>query len=88
MAEEVRTMPEAAAYLKIHPATLKRWMQPGVLPGAKLGRRVLGRKQAVDDAWRQPEEHRPPASSAQPPEPGRPSSRPEPAACPCPCWSR
>ena len=60
MADEVMTMPEAAAYLKIHLATLKRWIQQGVIPVAKIGRRVLVRKQAVDEALRQHEQRRHP----------------------------
>jgi excisionase family DNA binding protein len=77
MADEVMTMPEAAAYLKIHLATLKRWIQQGVIPVAKIGRRVLVRKQAVDEALRQHEQRRHPPTPAKAPETGRASSRRE-----------
>jgi excisionase family DNA binding protein len=80
MADEVMTMPEAAAYLKIHLATLKRWIREGVIPVAKIGRRVLVRKQAVDAVLRQHEQRRRPATPAKAPETGRASSRPEPAS--------
>jgi excisionase family DNA binding protein len=68
MADEVMTMPEAAAYLKIHLATLKRWIREGVIPVAKIGRRVL---------VRQHEQRRRPLTPAKAPETGRASSRPE-----------
>jgi excisionase family DNA binding protein len=77
MADEVMTMPEAAAYLKIHLATLKRWIREGVIPLAKIGRRVLVRKQAVDEALRQHEQRRRPPTPAKPPEARRAESRPE-----------
>ena len=57
-------MPEAAAYLKIHLATLKRWIQQGVIPVAKSGRRVLVRKQAIDEVVRQHEQRRRPRTTA------------------------
>jgi excisionase family DNA binding protein len=77
MADEVMSMPEAAAYLKIHLATLKRWIREGVIPVAKIGRRVLVRKQAVDEALRQHEQRRRPPTPTKPPETRRASSRAE-----------
>jgi excisionase family DNA binding protein len=77
MADEVMTMPEAAAYLKIHLATLKRWIREGVIPVAKISRRVLVRKQAVDEALRQHEQRRRLPIPAKSPETRCASSRPE-----------
>jgi excisionase family DNA binding protein len=33
------TTPEAAAYLRVHPETLRNWARKGTLPAAKLGNR-------------------------------------------------
>jgi excisionase family DNA binding protein len=33
------TLPQAAAFLKIHPVTLQAKVRQGILPGAKVGRR-------------------------------------------------
>jgi excisionase family DNA binding protein len=45
---EVLTMAEAAKYLRIHQATLKRWMQQRIAPASRIGGRVLFRKAALD----------------------------------------
>ena len=33
------TTDEAAAYLKVHPETVRNWARKGVIPAAKLGNR-------------------------------------------------
>ena len=33
------TTPEAAAYLRVHPETLRNWARKGAIPAAKLGNR-------------------------------------------------
>ena len=33
------TTEEAAAYLKVHPETMRNWARKGVIPAAKLGNR-------------------------------------------------
>lgn len=38
--EEYLTIKEAAILLKVHPATIKRWIKAGTLPALKIGRTV------------------------------------------------
>jgi excisionase family DNA binding protein len=64
MAEDVMTKQQAAAYLHISVPTLERWMRAGLLPVVKLPgrRRVLFRKDALDQVLREAEAWRTPAA--------------------------
>jgi excisionase family DNA binding protein len=60
---EVLTICEAARYLRVHEATLRRWMRDGLVPYSKMPKRVLFRKAALDAMLRQQEQrHEAPAS--------------------------
>ena len=36
--QELMTTKEVAAYLRVHPDSVRRWLRAGVLSGARLGR--------------------------------------------------
>jgi excisionase family DNA binding protein len=61
MAEDVMTKAQAADYLHISIATLERWMRAGLVPVVTLPgrRRVLIRKEALDQVLRDHETRRP-----------------------------
>lgn len=44
------TTQEAAAYLRIHPETLRRWVAAGLIPCVRVGRTIRFRREALD-AW-------------------------------------
>jgi excisionase family DNA binding protein len=62
MAEDVMTKAQAAQYLHISVATLERWMRAGLVPVVTLPgrRRVLIRKEALDQVLRDHEQVRSP----------------------------
>jgi excisionase family DNA binding protein len=64
MVDEVMTKAQAAQYLHISIATLERWMRAGLLPVVKFQgrRRVLFRKEALDQVLREAEACRTPAA--------------------------
>ena len=64
MVDEVMTKAQAAQYLHISIATLERWMRAGLLPVVKFQgrRRVLFRKDALDQVLREAEAWRTPAA--------------------------
>jgi excisionase family DNA binding protein len=47
---ELLTVEEAAAKLKLAPKTLRDWLRTGKLPGVKLGKRWLVREQDLEAA--------------------------------------
>jgi excisionase family DNA binding protein len=53
---DVLTMAEAARYLRVHQATLRRWMQEGIVPYSKMPKRVLFRKASLDQVLQQAEQ--------------------------------
>jgi excisionase family DNA binding protein len=64
MAQDVMTKAQAAQYLHISIATLECWMRGGLVPVVTLPgrRRVLIRKEAVDQVLRDHEQVRSPAA--------------------------
>jgi excisionase family DNA binding protein len=36
--EDLMTVPEVAATLRLHPQTIRRWIKAGTLPAARIGR--------------------------------------------------
>lgn len=46
--DEMLTIEELAAYLKLRPQTIYRWAQRGTLPGAKLGKEWRFRRSAIE----------------------------------------
>jgi len=46
---EVLTLQEAAAYLKVHPRTLRLKATQGIVPGAKIGRVWRFHKQQLEE---------------------------------------
>ena len=46
--QELLTLAEAAAYLRVHRRTMSRLLQQGVLPGTKIGRQWRVRKADLD----------------------------------------
>lgn len=66
---ELLTVEEAAAKLKLAPKTLRDWLRTGKLPGVKLGKRWLIREQDLEAAI---QAHLRPASAGgtEAPEPG------------------
>jgi excisionase family DNA binding protein len=63
MADDIMTLPEAADYMRVHTATLRRWITQGLVPVAKVGGRVLVRKAALDEVVRQHEQRRRPRAT-------------------------
>ncbi|WP_084124944.1 helix-turn-helix domain-containing protein [Demequina sp. NBRC 110054] len=47
-APDLLTRAEAAAYVRVHVATLDKWIVAGTLPATKIGRRVLIRRHTLD----------------------------------------
>lgn len=48
--EQLFNIPEAAAVLRIHPETLKRWMGKGEAPShVRLGRKIFFRETAIKE---------------------------------------
>ena len=45
---ETYTVPEAAAYLKLHPETVREMIRQGRITAAKIGRRFVIQKQHLD----------------------------------------
>jgi excisionase family DNA binding protein len=48
MEEQILTVQETAAYLKVDADTIRRWLRGGQLPGRKFGRSWRIRKSDVD----------------------------------------
>lgn len=46
--DEMLTIEELAAYLKLRPQTIYKWAQRGTLPGAKLGKEWRFRRSAIE----------------------------------------
>ena len=42
MADELLTVPEVAAMLRLNEQTVRKWLRTGVLPGINLGSRQAG----------------------------------------------
>lgn len=47
--EEIMTLEEVAAYLKLKPQTVYKWAQEEHIPGAKLGKEWRFRKSLLDE---------------------------------------
>lgn len=45
---DVMTIEEAAAYLRVHPQTIRRRLKDGTLPGAQIGRTWRVRRADLD----------------------------------------
>jgi excisionase family DNA binding protein len=56
---------ETAQYLGLRPATIRRWVFERRLPTVKLGRRVLIRRDVVDDLVRRSERAAVPRGAAK-----------------------
>ena len=50
---EVLTLSEAAAYLRVHYETVRRWCRDGLLPTTRLGHTRRVRRQDLDRLWSQ-----------------------------------
>jgi excisionase family DNA binding protein len=48
---EVLTLSEAAAYLRVHYETVRRWCRDGLLPTTRLGHTRRVRRQDLDRLW-------------------------------------
>ncbi len=48
--DEILTIEEVAAYLKLKPQTIYRWAHTGKIPGAKLGKEWRFRRSSIE-AW-------------------------------------
>ncbi len=58
MNEELLTVPEVAALLRLNPQTVRKWLREGMLPGIQLGSRQAGWRVKRSDVERFLEEHR------------------------------
>ena len=52
-AGDVLTLSEAAAYLRVHYETVRRWCRDGLLPTTRLGHTRRVRRQDLDRLWSQ-----------------------------------
>ena len=50
---ELLTVEETAAYLKMSPQVIRRWLREKKLPGVKIGKEWRIDKQAIDDMLKQ-----------------------------------
>lgn len=50
---EVLTLSEAAAYLRVHYETVRRWCRDGLLPTTRVGHTRRVRRQDLDRLWSQ-----------------------------------
>lgn len=50
---DVLTLREAAAYLRVHYETVRRWCRDGLLPTTRLGHTRRVRRQDLDRLWSQ-----------------------------------
>ena len=58
MADELLTVPEVAALLKLNEQTVRKWLREGRLPGISLGSRQAGWRVRRADIERFLDEHR------------------------------
>jgi excisionase family DNA binding protein len=58
MADELMTVPEVAATLRLNEQTVRRWLRHNVLPGIRLGSRQAGWRVRRSDVERFLEERR------------------------------
>jgi excisionase family DNA binding protein len=63
---EMLTIEEAAAKLKMAPKTFRDWLRTGKLPGVKLGKRWLIREQDLEAAIQAHLRHASPGSPNEP----------------------
>lgn len=49
---EVLTVEEVAAYLRVHDATVRRWCRDGTLRALKIGHTYRIRRADLDEMWR------------------------------------
>jgi excisionase family DNA binding protein len=49
ISDEIMTLEEVAAYLKLKPQTLYKWAQEGNIPGTKIGKEWRFRKSIIDE---------------------------------------
>ena len=50
---DIMTVEEVAAYLKMSPQVIRRWLREKKLPGVKIGKEWRIDKQAIDDMLKQ-----------------------------------
>jgi excisionase family DNA binding protein len=63
--DEMLTIEELAAYLKLRPQTIYKWVQSGKIPGAKFGKEWRFRRSSIEK-WIDSRLNRPPQSEGPP----------------------
>lgn len=53
MSDEIMTIEEVAAYLKMKPQTIYTWAQKGKIPAAKIGKEWRFRKDIINEWFKQ-----------------------------------